>query len=68
MWCILLIILPIALLFSDSSMSNIQSVSIIAAFPIGIVMILIVASLLKELKSFWTEKNRRNSSHSEVGN
>jgi len=56
MWCILLIILPIALLFSDSSMSNIQSVSIIAAFPIGIVMILIVASLLKELKSFWTEK------------
>lgn len=52
MWCILLIILPIALLFSDSSMSNIQSVSIIAAFPIGIVMILIVASLFKELKAF----------------
>lgn len=57
MWCILLIILPIALLFSDSSMSNIQSVSIIAAFPIGIVMILIVLSLLKELKSFTEEKH-----------
>lgn len=52
MWCILLIVLPIALLFSESSMSNIQSVSIIAAFPIGIVMILIVVSLLKELKDF----------------
>lgn len=33
MWCILLIILPIALVFSESSMSNIQSVSIISAFP-----------------------------------
>lgn len=58
MWCILLIILPIALLFSDSSMSNIQSVSIIAAFPIGIVMILIVVSLFKELKSFTEERGK----------
>lgn len=57
MWCILLIILPIALLFSDSSMSNIQSVSIIAAFPIGIVMILIVISLFKELKCFTQNKS-----------
>ena len=59
MWCILLIILPIALLFSDSSMSNIQSVSIIAAFPIGIVMILIVLSLFKELKSFTSGKKQK---------
>lgn len=49
-WCILLIILPIALLFSESSMSNIQSVSIIAAFPLGFIFILIIASLFKELK------------------
>ena len=58
MWCILLIVLPIALLFSDSSMSNIQSVSIIAAFPIGIVMILIVISLFKELKSVTEEQKK----------
>ena len=51
MWCILLIILPIALLFSQSSMSSLQSVSIIAAFPIGIVIILIVASFLKDAKN-----------------
>ncbi|MCM1125268.1 MAG: BCCT family transporter [Lachnospiraceae bacterium] len=50
MWCVLLILLPIALVFSDSSMSNLQSVSIIAAFPIGIVMILIVVSFLKNAK------------------
>lgn len=48
MWCILLIILPIALVFSESSVNNLQSVSIIAAFPIGIVMILIIASFIKD--------------------
>lgn len=50
LWCILLILLPIALVFSESSMSNLQSVSIIAAFPIGIVMILIVGSFLKDAR------------------
>lgn len=48
MWCVLLILLPMALLFSQSSMSNLQSVSIIAAFPIGIVMLLIVVSFFKD--------------------
>lgn len=50
MWCILLILLPIALIFAESTMSNLQSVSIVAAFPIGIVMILIVGSFLKDGK------------------
>ncbi|MEI3521722.1 MAG: BCCT family transporter [Anaerosacchariphilus sp.] len=48
MWCILLILLPIALLFAESSMNNLQSVSIIAAFPIGVVILLIVWSFLKD--------------------
>lgn len=52
MWCILLIVLPIALLFSESSMSNIQSVSIIAAFPIGIVIVLIISSFMKDAKKY----------------
>lgn len=50
MWCILLILLPIALLFAQSSMNSLQSVSIIAAFPIAIVIILIAASFLKDAK------------------
>ena len=50
MWCILLILLPIALLFAQSSMNNLQSVSIIAAFPIGIVIIMIALSFLKDAK------------------
>jgi len=52
MWCILLILLPIAFIFSESSMSNLQSVSIISAFPIGIVMILIVVSFIKDAKEY----------------
>ena len=48
MWCVLLILLPIALVFSESSMGNLQSVSIIAAFPIGAVIIMIAASFLKD--------------------
>lgn len=51
MWCILLILLPIALLFAQSSMNNLQSVSIIAAFPIGIVIVMIALSFLKDAKT-----------------
>lgn len=55
LWCLLLIVLPIALVFSESSMNNLQSVSIVAAFPIGIVMILIIASFMKDLKKYKVE-------------
>lgn len=56
LWCVLLIVLPIALVFSDSSMSNIQTVSIIAAFPIGLVMILIVRSFFKDAGNYLNER------------
>lgn len=59
LWCILLIILPIALVFSESSMNNLQSVSIVAAFPIGIVMILIVWSFLKDAKQYMEEVKKK---------
>lgn len=58
LWCILLILLPIALIFADSSMNNLQSVSIIAAFPIGIVMILIVAGFLKDAGKYMKEGSK----------
>lgn len=59
MWCILLILLPIALVFSDSSMSNLQSVSIIAAFPIALVIVLISASFIKDARKFLKEKDKK---------
>lgn len=58
LWCILLILLPIALVFSDSSMSNLQSVSIIAAFPIGLVILLIVVSFMKDARHFLQENRK----------
>ena len=56
LWCILLIVLPIALVFSESSMNNIQSVSIISAFPIGIIMIIMIWGFLKDIKKYTEEK------------
>lgn len=56
MWCILLILLPIALVFADSSMSNLQTVSIVAAFPLGVVMILIIVSFLKDAGEYLEEE------------
>lgn len=55
MWCILLILLPIALVFAESSMNNLQSVSIVAAFPIAAVLVLIVVSFMKDAKKYLNE-------------
>lgn len=52
MWCILLILLPIALLFAESFMNNLQSVSIVAVFPIGAVIVMIASSFMKDAKKY----------------
>ena len=59
LWCLLLIILPIALVFSESSMNNIQSVSIISAFPIGIIMILMIWSFIKDADHYLKDTQKR---------
>lgn len=58
-WAILLILLPIALIFSEGSMSNMQTVSIIAAFPIAMVIILIIVSFVKDAKRYLKESRSR---------
>ena len=55
---LVLILLTIALVFSDSSMSNLQSVSIIAAFPIGVVILLITVSFLKDARNYLDNDNK----------
>ncbi len=57
-WAILLIMLPIALLFSESSMNNLQTVSIIAAFPIALVIALIIASFFKDAQRYLDETEK----------
>ena len=54
-WAVLLIMLPIALIFSEGSMNNLQTVSIIAAFPIGLVIILIIASFIRDAGEYLKE-------------
>ena len=57
-WAILLILLPIALIFSEGSMNNLQTVSIIAAFPIGMVIVLIIASFIKDANNYLKENSK----------
>ena len=58
-WAVMLILFPIALIFSENSMANLQSVSIIAAFPVGIIMLIIIGSFFKDANAYLEEKNRQ---------
>ena len=60
-WAILLMLLPIALIFSDNSMANLQTVSIIAAFPIGVIILLIIGSFFKDAKAYLKEHGDPNA-------
>lgn len=59
LWAVLFILFPIALIFSENSMNSLQSVSIIAAFPIGIIVILIVASFIRDAKKYLKENEEK---------
>jgi BCCT family betaine/carnitine transporter len=51
-WAVMFILFPIALIFAHNSMYNLQSVSIIAGFPIGIIILLIVISFFKDARKY----------------
>lgn len=51
-WAVMFILFPIALIFSENSMYNLQSVSIIAAFPIGIIVLMIVVSFFRDARRY----------------
>lgn len=57
-WALLLIFLPIGLLFAENSLYSLQGVTIIAAFPVGILLILIVWSFFKDSKKWFNEDNK----------
>ena len=61
-WAVLFILFPIALIFSENSMNSLQSVAIIAAFPIGIILILILASFFKDAKKYLKEREKHTDS------
>jgi len=49
-WAGIFIILPIALIWSEGTLSMLLTVSIIAAFPLGIILLTIVFGFIKELR------------------
>lgn len=51
-WSVMLILLPIALLFAQNPLYSLQGVTIIAAFPVGILLVLIVISFFKDCNKF----------------
>lgn len=58
-WSVMLILLPIALIFAGNTLYSLQGVTIIAAFPVGILLILIVWSFFKDCMD-WFEKKHKN--------
>lgn len=61
-WAVIFILLPIALIFAENSMYSLQSVSIIAAFPIGFIVLLIVASFFKDANCFLKGDKKKKES------
>ena len=59
LWAIMFILFPIGLIFAENSMYGLQSVSIIAAFPIGIIIILMIWSFFKDANHFMNEKRNK---------
>ena len=51
-WALLFTVLPAALLFSEGTLTTFQTVPIIAAFPIGIVILLAIGSFLRDAAQF----------------
>ncbi|MBR1400164.1 MAG: BCCT family transporter [Prevotella sp.] len=58
LWAIMFILFPIGLLFSENSMYGLQSVSIIAAFPIGIIIIIMILSFFKDANLYLNHKKQ----------
>ena len=56
LWAVIFILFPIGLIFSENSMYGLQSVSIIAAFPIGIIICIIIISFFKDAYKFFNKE------------
>ncbi|NLB21369.1 MAG: BCCT family transporter, partial [Clostridium sp.] len=59
-WAILFILFPIALIFSENSMYSLQSVSIIAAFPIGFIILIIISGFFKDASRYLSGSKKEN--------
>ena len=56
LWAVMFILFPIGLIFAENSMYGLQSVSIIAAFPIGIIILMMIWSFFKDINNVFENK------------
>lgn len=61
LWAVIFILLPIGLIFAENSMYGLQSVSIIAAFPIGIIICIMIWAFFKDASLYIKECNSKKS-------
>jgi BCCT family betaine/carnitine transporter len=54
-WAIVFVIFPIALIFAQNTLHSLQSVAIIAAFPVGFIILLIILSFYRDVKAYLGE-------------
>lgn len=64
-WAIMFILFPIVLIFTGNSLYNLQSVSIIAAFPIGLIVLLIIISFFKDSGKYMGEDKKEEIQNEE---
>ena len=57
-WAILLIVMPVALLFAEGSLNNVQSLAIVAGIPISVILFLATASFIKDGKAYLAETSK----------
>jgi BCCT family betaine/carnitine transporter len=50
-WAVVFVILPISLIWSESTLRMLQTISIIAAFPLALIMLIVIFGFFKELRA-----------------
>ena len=58
-WAILLILFPIAFIFSEGTAANLQNIAVIFGFPGAILVMLVVASFFKDVNKYLEEENKK---------
>lgn len=57
-WAIMFILFPIGLIFAENSMYGLQSVAIIAAFPIGVIVMIMITAFFKDINLYLKERKQ----------
>ena len=54
-WATLLVLLPIAIIFADSSYDNIQNIAVMAGFPASIIIVLVIVATMIDFNKYLKE-------------